>query len=156
VATAPVASRPAASIRWTRYAGIALVVLAPPLVVFAALQSHPRLNPLLVLPVQHFFVVTNVALLAAGVALLVARAALQTEQRRVLLIALGFMSMAGLFAVHGIATPGVMGTGAGAPGDAYYGPIAPSAPGRYDYDRTVIGLSAYLSLFVPSLFFAAA
>lgn len=151
--TAPAASRHA-TIPWTRYAGTALVVLAPPVLIFAVLQSHPRLNPLLVLPVQHFFVVTNVALLAAGVALLVARAALQTEQRRVLLIALGFMSMAGLFAAHGIATPGVMGTGA--PGDAYYGPIAPSAPGRYDYDRTVIGLSAYLSLFVPSLFFAAA
>jgi class 3 adenylate cyclase len=150
--TLPVTSPAAAAIPWARYLRVVLLVLVPPVLVFAILQSNPHINHSLVLPVQHFFVVTNVALLAAGVALLVARAALRIDQHRVLLIALGFMSLAGLFAVHGIATPGVMST----VGDSYYGSTAPSAPGRYDYNGTVIGLSAYLSLFVPSLFFAAA
>jgi len=154
--TLPVTSRAAAAIPWDRYLRVVLLVLVPPVLVFAILQSNPHINHSLVLPVQHFFVVTNVALLAAGVALLVARAALRIDQRRVLLIALGFMSLAGLFAVHGIATPGVMSTSAAPAGDSYYGSPGPAAPGRYDYNGTVIGLSAYLSLFVPSLFFAAA
>lgn len=136
-----------ASVPWGRYLRVASLVLAPPIVVFAILQAHPHLNHSLVLPVQHFFVVTNVALLAAGVALLLARAALRVDQHRVLLIAIGFMSLAGLFAVHAIATPGVLGTGA-APDYGSYG--------AYSYGGTVIGLSAYLSLFIPSLFFAAA
>ncbi len=172
--TLPATSGPAAAIPLIRYVRVALLVLAPPVVLFIVLQGHPRMNHLLVMPVQHFFVVTNVALLAAGVALLVARAALRIEQHRVLLIALGFMSLAGLFAVHAIATPGVVWTsalpGQAAPlGDDYFGvpgigapgtpaplPGSSTAPGRYDYSGTVIGLSAYLSLFVPSLFFAAA
>lgn len=161
--TLPVTSRAAPAVPWARYLRVVLLVLVPPVLVFAILQSNPHINRSLVLPVQHFFIVTNVALLAAGVALLVARAALRIDQHRVLLIALGFMSLAGLFAVHGIATPGVMSMST-APGDPYYGPTtsdAPGAPGsstpgRYDYSGTVIGLSAYLSLFVPSLFFAAA
>jgi len=157
--TLPVTSRAAAAIPWARYLRVVLLVFVPPVLVFAILQSNPHINHSLVLPVQHFFVVTNVALLAAGVALLVARAALRIEQHRVLLIALGFMSLAGLFAVHGIATPGVISTsvpGQAPAGDSYYGPTGSSTSGPYDYNGTVIGLSAYLSLFVPSLFFAAA
>jgi class 3 adenylate cyclase len=51
------------------------------------------------------------------------------------------MSMAALFAVHALATPGMLHLG----GDAYQG----------SYSGTIVGLSAYLSLFVPSLLFAA-
>ncbi len=104
-------------------------------------MTNPGVNHTLHLPVQHFFVVTDVSLLAAGTALLLVRSALQMEQFRLLLIAVGFLSMAGLFTVHAIATPGVLRP----------------APAGYDvgygYGGTVIGLSAYLSLFVPSLFF---
>ena len=100
-------------------------------------------------------IVTIVALLAAGVAVLVA---LQIEQYSVALIALGFMSMAGLFAVHALATPGVPIHGAVAvtatsvPGDEY----SAATVARFDYSGTVIGISAFLSLFIPAVLFAAA
>ena len=118
-----------------------LLTLAVPLAVFVWLMTNPGVNHTLHLPIQHFFVVTDISLLAAGVALLLVRAALRMEQFGVLLIALGFLSMAGLFAVHAFATPGVLQP---APVGYDYG---------YGYGGTVIGLSAYLSLFVPSLFF---
>jgi uncharacterized membrane protein YidH (DUF202 family) len=118
-----------------------LGALVVPLAIFAWLMTSPGMNHAAQLPIQHFFIVTDISLLAAGVALLLARAALQIEQFRVLLSALGFMSMAGLFAVHAISTPGVLQP---APVGYSYGA---------SYGGTVIGLSAYLSLFVPSLFF---
>jgi len=135
-----------------------LVALVPPFILFAWLMTHPGMNHELQLPVQHFFVVTDISLIAAGVALLVARAALRMDQVRVLLIALGFMSMAGLFAVHAIATPGVLGAGSPASSQGYSAyPGYPGGPtsSTFSYGGTVIGLSAYLSLFVPALFFAA-
>ncbi len=128
-----------------------LLALGPPFILFVWLITHPGMNHELQLPVQHFFVVTDISLIAAGVALLVARAALQSDHVRVLLIALGFMSMAGLFAVHAIATPGVLGAGGLVSSQGYFA----SASSAMSYGGTVIGLSAYLSLFVPALFFAA-
>jgi class 3 adenylate cyclase len=117
------------------------VAVVVPLAVFAWLMASPGMNHAAELPVQHFFIVTDVSLLAAGVAFLLVRAALQMEQFRVLLLALGFMSMAGLFTVHAISTPGVLQPV----------PIGYSYGGSYG--GTVIGVSAYLSLFVPALFF---
>ena len=82
--------------------------------------------------------VTVVSLLAFGLAVLLAIAAVQIAQYRVLFLCLGFMAMGGIFAVHGIDTPGIIKTGADA-----------------KYAGSVLGVSAYLSLFVPALFFAA-
>ena len=82
--------------------------------------------------------VTVVSLMAFGLAVLLAIAAVQIAQYRVLFLCLGFMAMGGIFAVHGIDTPGIIKTGADA-----------------KYAGSVLGVSAYLSLFVPALFFAA-
>jgi adenylate cyclase len=128
----------APALRW--FLRLLLPAVGPPLLVFAGLMLAPASNRELSLPMPHFFIVTNISLLAAGVALLVARAALQMEQVRVLLVALGFMSMAALFAVHALATPGILQLGAD------YADM---------YSGTVVGLSAYLSLFVPAVLFAA-
>jgi class 3 adenylate cyclase len=122
------------------FARLLALAVGLPLLVFAVLAASPSLNRELPLPIPHFFIVTNVSLLAAGVALLVARAALRMEQVPVLLVAVGFMSMAALFSVHALATPGILHLGAD-----YYD----------TYSGTVVGLSAYLSLFVPALLFAA-
>jgi hypothetical protein len=89
-------------------------------------------------PRQHFFIVTVVSLLAFGLAALLAVAAVQIAQYRVLFFCLGFMAMGGIFAVHGIDTPGIIKTGSAA-----------------RYAGAVLGVSAYLSLFIPALFFAA-
>src|SRR5207237_9319210 len=105
---------------------------------FPRLAAHPALHSTLIAARQHLLVVTVVSLLAFGLAVLLAIAAGQIAQYRVLFFCLGFMAMGGIFVVHGIDTPGILKTGADA-----------------RYAGSVLGVSAYLSLFVPALFFAA-
>ena len=135
MATAAVVSRP--GVKWTTPAA-AFGSLLFPAGVFAWLLAHPGADPNIVVPRQHFLIVTVVSLLAFGLAVLLAIAAVQIAQYRVLFFCLGFMAMGGIFAVHGIDTPGILKTGADA-----------------RYAGSVLGVSAYLSLFVPALFFAA-
>jgi hypothetical protein len=116
----------------------ALGSLLFPAGIFAWLLAHPAADPSLVVPRQHFLMVTAVSLLAFGLAALLAIAAVQIAQYRVLFLCLGFMAMGGIFAVHGIDTPGILQGGQAS-----------------KYARAVVGVSAYLSLFVPALFFAA-
>src|ERR1700680_5050325 len=106
--------------------------------IFAWLVAHPASDPNIVVPWQHFIIVTVVSLLAFGLAVLLAIAAVQIAQYRVLFLCLGFMAMGGIFAVHGIDTPGILKGGQAG-----------------TYAGAVVGVSAYLSLFVPALFFAA-
>jgi class 3 adenylate cyclase len=172
--------------------GRALAVLAVivPGALLAWLQLNPAANPEIVLPNEHFIVVTIVSMIAFGVAVLVARAAVQLEQRHVLLVALGFMALAGFFSVHALSTPGMLlgaggayGSTAGAaaapyaataaygttsspyavatPAAAGYGysdtpaaAAAHAAHGGWDYGGTIIGLSAFLSLFTAAALFA--
>src|SRR5688572_24913750 len=98
--------------------GRALAVLAVvvPGALLAWLHLSPAENPAVVLPNEHFIVVTMVSMLALGVAVLVARAAVQLEQRHVLLVALGFMALAGFFSVHALSTPGMLAGAGGAYG----------------------------------------
>jgi len=135
MATAAVVSRP--RVKWATPAA-AFGSLLFPAGVFAWLLAHPGADPNIVVPRQHFLIVTVVSLLAFGLAVLLAIAAVQIAQYRVLFFCLGFMAMGGIFAVHGIDTPGILKTGADA-----------------RYAGSVLGVSAYLSLFVPALFFAA-
>jgi putative nucleotidyltransferase with HDIG domain len=109
-----------------------------PAAAFLWLLSHPAEDPLIRVPQEHFIIVTAVSLVAFAMALLLAIAAVQLAQYRVLFLALGFMVMGGLFSVHGVSTPGFLMTGQVA-----------------QYAGRVVGISAYLSLFIPALFFAA-
>src|ERR1700681_4740308 len=63
---------------------------------------------LLVVPYQHFYIVSAVSLLATLVAAALAIATVQIGLYRVLLLCLGFMSMGACFAVHGLTTPGIL------------------------------------------------
>lgn len=113
-----------------------LVALGIPTAVLAVLLADPKRNLALDSPVEHLAIVTNVSVLALAASVLIARAASQMGQYGVLLNAAGFMSMAGTFLVHGLATPGVI----------------------LGFDKKadiIVGASAYLSLLVPSVFFAA-
>jgi class 3 adenylate cyclase len=159
-----------APIRLSWRGTLAGIGLSVPIVVFAWLNVNPEANQELVLPTEHFFVVTGVSLLAASVAVLIARVALRMEQYQVTFITLGFLAIAGFFAVHALATPGfVLGAGplAGADvspgGPAYSAYDVPYGAGHgghaagtsgFDYSGTVVGLSAFLSLFIPSFLFA--
>ncbi len=113
-----------------------IVALVAPLALLVYLLSDPAANKDLVVPVEHLTVTTNVSMLALAVAVLVARSALEIRRYRILLTALGFMSMAGIFVVHGLFTPGVL------------------VQGRDASAAAVVGVSAQLSLLVPAIFFA--
>ncbi|HET8625780.1 MAG TPA: HD-GYP domain-containing protein [Thermomicrobiales bacterium] len=78
-----------------------------------------------VAPVFHFYVVSFTALLTALLAALVAYAAHQVRDVRVLFLALAFLGIAGLFLAHALTTPGVL------------------VPGNNPW----VGFSAYASLF---------
>lgn len=115
----------------------ALAIVAPLVSLFVVLQQ-PYASVRLQDAAQHFAITTNIAMVAAVVALLVARNALDVGSYRALLVALGFMCMAGIFAVHGLATPGVLFVG----------------EQRESAASLVVAMSAQLSLLIPGLFFA--
>ncbi|MBM4420213.1 MAG: hypothetical protein FJ034_01220, partial [Chloroflexi bacterium] len=71
----------------------------------------PEANASLNIPLEHFVVTSNVSLVALAVGLLVARSALQLRHFPSLLLALGFICLAAIFAVHGLSTPGVLQRG---------------------------------------------
>ena len=112
------------------------LLLSVPLLIFVWLLLNPDLNATFEIPVQHFYIVTAIQLISLVVALLVARAAIDMREFRVLFLSLGFMAMSGLFAVHALSTPGVL-----------------VPPAEEDYPG-VMGLSAFLSLLIAASFFA--
>src|SRR5438045_4329199 len=116
---------------------LALVALASPTVILAWLLASPGANAPWIIPVEHLIVTANVSIIALFVAVLTARAALHVRHYPTLLIAIGFMTMAGIFAVHGLSTPGVIQRGS-----------------KADDAGLVIGISAQLALFCAAVFFA--
>jgi len=115
---------------------LTIAAVGAPLVLFAYLVYTPAANIDLTSPVEHFVITTNVAILAFFAGVLVARAAVQLKQYRTLLVALGFGSIGGIFAVHGLATPGIL------------------LRGNADDALAVVALSAQLALLVPAVLFA--
>jgi HD domain-containing protein len=93
---------------------------------------------LLKVPYEHFYIVSAISLLATAIAAALALATIQIGLYRVLLLCVGFMSMGAIFAIHGVTTPGIL------------------VPNVYEaYSGSAVGTSAYLSLAIPAVFFAA-
>jgi HD-GYP domain-containing protein (c-di-GMP phosphodiesterase class II) len=132
---AAITSRPGfeSSAPVVRRGGLTLLALLAPLALLLVLLDVPGLNPELEAPVQHFYIVTAVSLIAFGFAVLVAIASFQGRAYRALFLALGFITMSGLFTVHALSTPGVFG------GDE----------DEYSW-HSVVTVSAFLSLAIPS------
>jgi len=59
-------------------------------------------------PAGHFWIVSAASIVCAFLALAVGIAASRTSNARVLIIALSFLVMAGVFSIHGLATPGFL------------------------------------------------
>jgi len=116
---------------------IAVALALLPAALLAWLLADPVRNQPWLIPIEHLVITSNVSIVAAIVALLVARAAIGSGQYRALLVAIGFACMAGIFAVHGLSTPNVLQRGDRA---------APAA--------LVIALSGELALAVAAVFFA--
>jgi len=85
-------------------------------------------------PSSHFYIVSGVSLCAVALAVLASIATIRIADGRVLLLALSFISMAGIFAMHGLTTPGFIVD------RSYY---------------TVTGFSARLSLLLATALLAA-
>jgi class 3 adenylate cyclase len=114
-----------------------MVVALLPTVLLTWLLSDPARNQPVAIKVEHFVITSNVSIIAALVAFLVARAALGVGHYRTLLIALGFGCMAGIFAVHGLSTPDVLQRGE-----------------RANPAGLVVAISGQLALAVAAVFFA--
>lgn len=113
---------------------LAIALALSPTLLLYVLLAFPDLDRILNVPVQHVVLTTNVSIVALIAGALVARAALQAKRFGTLLVAVGFIWMAGLFTVHALATPNVL-------------LLDPAA-------ELVTGVSAQLALLVPALVFA--
>lgn len=116
---------------------LAAAAVLSPLAVLGWLLATPEANRPWSDAAQHFVITSNVAVVMLMVAVLTARAALGVRHYPTLLVALGFMAMAGIFTVHGLSTPGVLQRGDRA-ADA----------------GLVVGVSAQLALWTSAVFFA--
>ena len=117
---------------------LVVAAITIPIAVIVYLLLPPSSDVRLDDAVQHFTITTNVSLVAAAVALVVARAALDARHWPSILTAVGFMALAGFFVTHGLATPGVLMTGT-----------------NQKWAGAVVALSAQLSFGVPAWLFAA-
>ena len=86
--------------------GFGVALLASPLVMLAVLRTHPGDDPTLQAPTFHFWVVSMTSLAAAVAGGLIIASARTLRETRLLFLALAFVSIAGVFAVHGLMTPG--------------------------------------------------
>ena len=137
-----------------------LVLLAASSAAFLALRAQTDWDRAIqwASPVGHFWVVSAAAITCLLLAVTAGVAAFRARSARVLMLALAFLSVAGLFTVHGLATPGVMvassytGSYSAAGGYGFNG--APeSVPAIWLFNLT--GLSARLAVVVSAAFLAA-
>jgi len=105
-------------------------------------------------PTGHFWIVSAAALVCAVLALGSGIAASRTANWRVTLIAMSFIAMAGIFSVHGLATPGFI---VSSPMAASSGPALVPASGSYGssdygdgYGASAEGGSTYLNSYFPN------
>ncbi|MDZ4277621.1 MAG: HD-GYP domain-containing protein [Dehalococcoidia bacterium] len=86
--------------------GLAIGALAAPIAVFVLLNLVPALDAEIIAPTFHFYAVSFTALAAALACALVIASARTLHETRLLFLGLAFFAIAGIFAVHGLATPG--------------------------------------------------
>jgi hypothetical protein len=81
--------------------------VALPLIAYIYLRFfNPAADPRLAFPAHHFHIVSITSLIALVVAIVVGIAGLRLRNLQVLYVALAFISLAAIFSVHGLATPG--------------------------------------------------
>jgi putative nucleotidyltransferase with HDIG domain len=81
------------------------VAFAAPYLLFHYLKTHPDWDALLALPAGHFYIVSAVALLSTFIAIAVGISGSRVRNIKVSFLALAFISLAEVFAVHGLSTP---------------------------------------------------
>jgi len=85
---------------------LAAVVL--PMAIFLHLRLHPAEDPIFRAPHGHFYIVSGAAFLAAIVALSIGAAGTHLRNINVTFLSMAFASLAFVFLLHGLATPGFL------------------------------------------------
>jgi putative nucleotidyltransferase with HDIG domain len=79
-----------------------------PLALYIFLRLYPALDPVIEIPVEHFYIVSATSIIAILVGIAVGIAGSRQRNLQVAYVALAFISLATLFSVHGLATPGML------------------------------------------------
>lgn len=79
-----------------------------PLVVYLFLKLNPQYDPIWAMPRGHFEVVSAISLVALILAVAIGVSGIRKRNLQVVYTSLAFTSLAGLFTVHGLATPGFL------------------------------------------------
>lgn len=79
-----------------------------PLALYIFLRVNPSMDPHIEIPVEHFYVVSATSLVATIVGAAVGISGSRQRNLQVVYVALAFISLASLFFVHGLATPGIL------------------------------------------------
>lgn len=90
--------------RFRSFIGPVMAILLP-FLIFLFLNFEVFVDPEFVMPRGHFFIVSSVSLLAAIIAIAVGIAGSRVRNIKVYFLALAFISLAEVFAVHGLSTP---------------------------------------------------
>jgi HD-GYP domain-containing protein (c-di-GMP phosphodiesterase class II) len=88
--------------------GLAVALLLAPLAAFGVLRAFPALDPPIMATTFHFYVVSFTSLAAALACAVVMGSAQTLRNTRLIFLALAFFSIGGIFAVHGLNTPGFL------------------------------------------------
>ena len=113
-----------------------VVLAGGPALAFAWLHANDAPQHAIMAPTAHFYIVSATAVLSAALALVMAAVCVRVANARALLLTMAFVAMAGIFAVHGLATPGFL------LGGAYYDIAAVSARFSITLAACFLGASA--------------
>ncbi len=99
---------------------IAAVVVAAPLLALGLFRAFPGWDAAVVAYEPHFWVVGGTSLAALLACIVIVASARSLRETRLLFLALAFVSIAGIFSVHGLMTPGMLA-------DEFYASVPVSA-----------------------------
>jgi class 3 adenylate cyclase len=143
------------------HAIVAVLVLMLPLALVTLLRTAPALDERWQDRAAHLWIVLAVGVLNAGLALAISEAGRRRRDARLLLIGLAFLSSAGFLALHALATPGELVSGANAGfvlatpvGLAVAGALAASSAVEYGHDASlrVVSHARILTALVLAIF----
>lgn len=87
---------------------LAWTLVIGPVLIFLGLRLSPTRDAMWDLPIFHFYIVSYTSLVALVVASFVLAGVGVEGSRQAMLVAMAFVSMAAIFFIHGISTPGVL------------------------------------------------
>jgi len=78
------------------------------LALYIFLWINPALDPLIDIPVQHFYAVSATSIIATLIGIAIGVSGSRQRNLQVVYLALAFISLASIFGIHGLATPGII------------------------------------------------